>query len=695
MMLRTYRAAVLGLSLLALPLFGQEPVKKGSEYIEVTATKIAEDVTEVPAAITVIDGDDIRARNATDLASALGFVAGVSVAPGGDGGPAGSVPEMWGLREFDAFLLVVDGVPWGGAFNPDLPTLDLTNVDRIEVLRGSAPVMYGATSFVGVIHVIHRAAGAPGATARLSGGNYSSGGAAISLPISSSTSWAQSISASFDSKGFRPERSGYDAAHVLYRSSSQLGGGTLHFDLDGAMLRQDPYSPHLRQGRKLSTVTPLDANYNPRNARIDENRYQATLTWDSKLLSSPWTTTFSVGRSDYDIVRGFLGEEFDSPEENAVGFLQDRKVDDVYFDTHLAATISPALRAIVGVDFLHGKATAESGLFEYHVDLSGANAPRVGEEDVDEETRVEDTRNFAGAYVSTEWTPLQRLRFDLGLRLNRTSEERLGEAEGMEDDDEEGGEDDLTETKLSGSFGVNWQAWREGADALAFFADYRDTYKPAAIDFGPEAEGEILDPETATSVEVGAKGRLLDGRLSWQTSAFQMDFENLVVSAMVNGLPGLENAGNERFRGGELELDYAIRPELRWELGYSYHDARFRDYTRLFDGVPTQLSGRRLEMSPFHLAGVGLLYAPASGLNGNVQVNYVGERYMDKRNRALADAYTAWNAGVGYRFGRHELRVDGRNLGDTRPPVAESELGDAQYYRLPARSYEASYRLNF
>jgi outer membrane receptor protein involved in Fe transport len=100
-------------------------------------------------------------------------------------------------------------------------------------------------------------------------------------------------------------------------------------------------------------------------------------------------------------------------------------------------------------------------------------------------------------------------------------------------------------------------------------------------------------------------------------------------------------------------------------------------------------------MSPFHLAGVGLLYAPASGLNGNVQVNYVGERYMDKRNRALADAYTAWNAGVGYRFGRHELRVDGRNLGDTRPPVAESELGDAQYYRLPARSYEASYRLNF
>ena len=80
--------------------------------------------------------------------------------PGGDAGPAGSVPALWGLREFDAFLLVVDGVPWGGAFIPNLPTLDLNDVDRIEVLRGPAPITYGSTSFVGVIHVFHQQPGA-------------------------------------------------------------------------------------------------------------------------------------------------------------------------------------------------------------------------------------------------------------------------------------------------------------------------------------------------------------------------------------------------------------------------------------------------------------------------------------------------------------------------------------------------------
>ena len=58
------------------------------------------------------------------------------IAPGGDGGPASSVPEFWGLREFDAFLLVVDGVPWGGAFNPDLSTISVKDVARIEVMRG-------------------------------------------------------------------------------------------------------------------------------------------------------------------------------------------------------------------------------------------------------------------------------------------------------------------------------------------------------------------------------------------------------------------------------------------------------------------------------------------------------------------------------------------------------------------------------
>src|SRR6185436_4728629 len=101
------------------------PAPVFAESVQVTATRVPEDVDEVPTSIQTISGQELLDRGATDLKSALALAAGVDIAPGGDNGPASSVPEFWGLREFDAFLLVVDGVPWGGAFNPALATLDL------------------------------------------------------------------------------------------------------------------------------------------------------------------------------------------------------------------------------------------------------------------------------------------------------------------------------------------------------------------------------------------------------------------------------------------------------------------------------------------------------------------------------------------------------------------------------------------
>ena len=664
--------------LLSRGILAQQP-SKTSETIEVTATRIAEDVIVVPAAVTVIDGDDLQARNARDLQSALVSVAGVSIAPGGDSGPAGSVPEMWGLREFDAFLLVVDGVPWGGAFNPDLPTLDLTNVDRIEILRGAAPVMYGATAFVGVIHVIHRVAGAQGSTGRITGGSYGTFGAAASLPLSQSGQWRQSITASFDRQGYDEKRTQWDRAHVLYRGESAAAGGTLRFDVDAVQLRQDPSSPHPREGPVLTPLVPVGANHNPRDAHIDENRYQGVIGFDRR----DWTTTLALTRSDYNIQRGFLTAVAET-DPNAEGFRQDRGITDVYFDSHVVRKFSPALRLIAGIDHLYGNAHTSSELFDYFVSLDGHDAPNASGIAGDDFPRLRDRRNFSGLYLNSEWTPMPRLRVDIGARLNHTAETRSTDEESNH----------RTNTRGSGAIGADWQLWSRGRDSIALFADYRNTFKPAAIDFGPDSEPDILNPETAVSYEAGAKGRLFAGRYRWQLSAFRMDFKNLVVSTVSdNGLPLLENAGNERFNGVEYEGDYLVRPESRIEFGYSYHDARFRDSVQAFDGVPTQLAGHRLEMSPFHLLGAGFFCAPPQGLNANVMVNYVGERYLNKRNTARAAAYNTLSAGVGYRRGRNELRVDGRNLNNTRPPVSESELGDAQYYRLPARSVEVSYRM--
>jgi iron complex outermembrane receptor protein len=663
-----------------------------SETIEVTATKIAEDVMLVPASVTVIDGDELRARNARDLQSALATVGGVAVAPGGDAGPAGSVPEMWGLREFDAFLLVVDGVPWGGAFNPDTPALDLTGVDRIEVVRGSAPVMYGATSFVGVIHIIHRQAGSPG-MAQVSAGSYGSVSGAVSMPLSQSGAVRQSIIANAERKRFRDDNTGADRLHALYRAASDApagsSAGAWHFDADLTALRQDPNSPHPREGRVLTSAVPVDANHNPGDAHIDQNRFQLAGGWDSKLADSPWSTTVALTHSSFEIVRGFLSE-IASIDPNAFGFSQDRTISDIYFDTHIVHTFSPALRIVAGFDHLYGNAHAQSATFEYFAPLTGGRGDRSGDATPLEEFDAKDRRNFSGLYASSEWNASPSLLFDIGARLNHTSERR--QTNGPDGPMEES----RTFTKLSGSIGANYTLFARGHDTFALFADYRNTFKPAAIDFGPEAEAEILKPETASSYELGAKGRFDDARLTWTASVFQMDFRNLVTAVTVNGTPSLQNSGKERFKGGELEIEYAWQPSLRAQFGYSYHDSRFRDFVQEFDpGVPTQLAGRRLEMVPYNLAGAGLLYGPSTGFNANATLNYIGTHWLNKRNTAPAAAYTVWNAGIGYRMNRGELRLDGRNLSNRRDAVAESELGDAQYYLMPARSIEVSYRHAF
>ena len=153
-------------------------------------------------------------------------------------------------------------------------------------------------------------------------------------------------------------------------------------------------------------------------------------------------------------------------------------------------------------------------------------------------------------------------------------------------------------------------------------------------------------------------------------------------------VPGLVNAGREHFKGAEFEAGLTLRPDLQLTGHYAWHDARFGDYLQLFGENPTQLRGRRLELSPQHQGGLGLVYAPAQGFQASIVATRIGERYLNKRNTALASGYSVFDASLGYRFDACELRINGRNLGDRRDPVAESELGEGQYYRLPGRWLE-------
>jgi iron complex outermembrane receptor protein len=670
------------------------------EHVEVIATRVPEEPSEVPTAIEVFTGDELRARGAVDLTSALSLAAGVDVAPGGDGGPASSVPEFYGLKEFDAFLLVVDGVPWGGAFNPALATLNLSDVERIEVLRGPAPVMYGATSFVGVIHVVHKGAARTERDFAVSGGSFQSGNAMFSTSVPLGGSWNSRLVVDAGRSGYRDDRTSFRRGHVLWRNTTPWGAGRFWFNVDGTWLNQDPASPHPREGPELSSSVPLDANHNPSGAFLNDRRFAFSTGFDRPLGKAQWSTIGSVSPARQDIMRGFLVDLTDTPD-NARGLREKIDFTDIYVDSHFGWKLPHDVHLIAGGDFLHGEGKAEGADFDYQAPLSGASEPvAVVPETLD--LVIEDRREFAGVYGFSEWHVTPRLRIDAGLRLNLTFEEREGGDEAERERERAAGEENARdEARLSGSAGVIWTGWQQGSDFMRLFASYRNTFKPAAFDFGlgeaEEGGGEegLLDPETSQSYEGGIKTRHLQGRLGVEVSGFWMNFQNLVIAQAINGLPALTNAGTQRFKGIETAVSGFLPSNVIARATYSFHDARFRNYLTEFDGVPTQLAGKRLEMSPRHLAAVGVLLNPQTGIIGNVEVRYVGDRYLNKRNTALADAYTTLGAAIGYRVRRWEVRLDARNLTDERPPVSESELGDAQYYRLPARRFDVTFSTHF
>src|SRR5579864_4010490 len=180
---RPVAPAILAITCLYGALAALSPLARAESLhtIVVTATRTPEPEGPLPIDISVVSAKTIGDLDAHDMASALSLVPGVEAPPGGDAGPSSAVPAFWGLHEFDAFLLVVDGVPWGGAFNPGITTLDFNNVQRVEVLKGPAPVLYGATSFVGVVQVISYPAGEAANAADLAFGSYGSWRGSASL----------------------------------------------------------------------------------------------------------------------------------------------------------------------------------------------------------------------------------------------------------------------------------------------------------------------------------------------------------------------------------------------------------------------------------------------------------------------------------------------------------------------------------
>lgn len=139
-------------------LFSQEP---DLSYV-VTAGRTPQEADSVPALITVITQEEIARSGASELAGILDTLPGIQLRGAMNGAGSEEISMRgFGENSFARVLVLVDGKRQN---NPDMKGINwnaipLSDIERIEVLDGSASVLYGNNAVAGVINIVTKKSG--------------------------------------------------------------------------------------------------------------------------------------------------------------------------------------------------------------------------------------------------------------------------------------------------------------------------------------------------------------------------------------------------------------------------------------------------------------------------------------------------------------------------------------------------------
>jgi outer membrane receptor protein involved in Fe transport len=685
-------------------------VQRISEEIVVSATKVEEDVVDVPNAVSVVSGEELRRRGTRTLADALQDVVGVDTGNGSDNGPRQPNIGLYGVKEFDALQVTLDGVPVGGPFNPNLAMIPVDDIERIEVLRGPQGTLYGVSAFAGMVNVYTRSStgGTTWGSARLGGfGAFEQGYGDVNLGTKISRDFTLRINSSIARGNGWQDRT--DLARDQLRVSFENTFGPTKMDTSVLWLRDSNFwgSPTPVEGETGEIIAPfeIDRNYAVGGARVDHHilglfNHVSTpissavdfdnvlgVTYDSSGQIRSWITSLDEGAN-----RGTSEGISLYPKETVV-----------YDDAHatLRFDAAGAHHLVAGAALTWGKTTAAGHGFDFDFQIDPVAVPTYGTFPFGDNRNFDDRRTFFGIYLNDEWTPVKWFTLAFGGRYDFTSEtlhvfqQEIGDPNFDTVDDSRN--DNKPSWGVSGLFRLV-----DGAsgpvNAISLYGAARRNFKPAAPNLTEAEDAHILNPETTNIQEAGLKTRWLDGALSFNVTWFHMIFENMVVGVLGPNGPELVNAGAERFQGTELELGWTVPfvEGLSVYGGYAHHDALYKDFTFINDeGEEENAAGRRIELVPRDLWNLKLVMAPKTGLGGFVAVRHQNQRAFDIDNFAYAASFFMVDAGLSYDFDRFRVAVIGRNLSDERPFVSESEIGRDQFFAAPPRGVSAELTMRF
>jgi outer membrane receptor protein involved in Fe transport len=671
----------------------------------VSATRGSEIETEIPGQVHVITGEELRRENVTNLAEALQDVVGLDTGQGSDNGARLPNIGMWGLKEFDALLITVDGVPVGGPFNPNLSQINIEDIDHIEIVKGPQGTLYGVSAFAGMIQVFTRTP-KDGGEARLLGGSFSEGRLSAAATFGLGSATFRAFGAFDRAKGWQDRTDYKDDRGGLRLDTPIPGGGTFSATVDvlrntqffGSPLPVDPPTGETIPGFKI------DRNYEVDGARLDHRVYSLTTRFTQPLSASTvLENVLSATRDDQISIRTFI-DGVDGNDATAAGVALRPQETDFYDDLHLSSVFEAAghHRVVGGAAVTWGRTRATGTGFDIDLQIDPVVVPTFADTPVGDHRSFVDRRTFFGFYVNDEWTPFHALTLTGGARYDQVSESLFASGQEVGTPGPAISRDSRSEGQWSGGVSglVRIVSGRQGAlNELNFYVSAKSAFKPAAPNLTEAENATILAPERTRSGELGVKTRWLDGQVSFDVSVFHVIFENQVISIVgPDGNPELVNGGTSRFQGAEFELGYrpSALPDLAFFAGYAHHDARYVKFSFIDpDNGLTVADGQRFELTPRDLWNAKLAYQPKSGPGLWAAVRHQNHRPFDKINEAYMPSFYEWDAGASWSFGPVGLSLIGRNLGNSRHFVAESEIGDAQLYVAAPRRFAAEISFRF
>ncbi|MGM9539238.1 TonB-dependent receptor plug domain-containing protein [Anaerovibrio sp.] len=134
----------------------QETEQVQTRDVVVTASRTEQEIKDTPVAVEVVTREDLDRMGAENLAQALQLAVGIDVS---ENGMVGNSVSIRGAKS-NQTLILVDGMRIRTentdqtANNYELQRINMADVERVEIVRGSASSIYGADAMGGVINII-------------------------------------------------------------------------------------------------------------------------------------------------------------------------------------------------------------------------------------------------------------------------------------------------------------------------------------------------------------------------------------------------------------------------------------------------------------------------------------------------------------------------------------------------------------